>query len=229
MAMGWIAPEPDQPIRMLRGSRALATESAKHLLEALRSLDLTTPEAGYITLQSAFRGIGGREKPWGPVIAAGLNGKLPGELRLIETETAYMLAIHDAAARAVVMGGPDAQVPYIFPTLDYKEYGRDWLAPFEVEDYLNCTAQDVIWLRNRGHLTKLEHEKPRYCRSSVQKVGAMFMTSREAAARIGFRPQDIWNLLEANPQIKSLGQGFHDRITLEAALRLEAPKACWWN
>lgn len=229
MAMGWLAPEPDLAIRLLRGSGALANESATHLLEALQSLDEARAETGYISLQLAFRGVGGREKPWGPVIAAGINGKLPGSLRLIETETAYKLAIHDTTARAIVMGGPEAQMPYTFDPLQYGEYDRTWLAPFEVEEYLNCTAQDVVWLRNRGHLNKLEHEKPRYCRISVQKAGAMFMTSREAAMRLGIRPQDVWGLLDAYPDVKSIGQGFHDRPSLEYALRLEAPKPCWWN
>ena len=54
------------------------------------------------------------------------------------------------------------------------------------------------------------------------------MTSREAASRLGLLPKDIWQLLGAWPEVKSLGQGFHYRHELEAAVRDEAAKLTWW-
>lgn len=50
------------------------------------------------------------------------------------------------------MGGPNAPSPYAYNHHEYGKFGRDWLTPSETESYLNCTAQDVIWLKNRDHL-----------------------------------------------------------------------------
>lgn len=229
LASSWLIPEFDPMITFLKGDRALAPHSARRLLDELSWLREVDDEEGYIPLSAAFRGIGGREKPWLPVIAAGLDGKFPGGVGLLKTGDRQCLAVHEAAARAVIMGGPDFQVPYNFSRAKYGSYYRNWLTPSETEDYLNCTAQDVIWLRNRKHITKLEHEKPRYCRASVQKAGIEFMSTREAGSRLGAPPKDIWPIIETCQPSISIGQGFHHRVALEAMIKVEAPKACWWN
>lgn len=229
LSTGWLSPDAEPVARLVKGDRALAPETANELLHNLMALPSTQQGDGYISLSAAFRGIGGREKPWAPVITAALRGKFPGGLKLLSTERHACLAVHEATARAILMGGPNAPSPYAYNHHEYGKFGRDWLTPSETESYLNCTAQDVIWLKNRGHLIKLDHEKPRYCRLSVREVGLTFMTTREAAARLGIRPQDIWMLTEACDHATSIGQGFHHRELLEALVQAEAPKACWWN
>lgn len=229
LAAGWLAEEPDPAIRILRGDQSLAGTSANHLFELLKSLNEVQPNAGYISLDVAFTGVGGREKPWLPVLRGGLNGKLPGGLALLKGPKSYKIAVHEAGARALIMGGPDTSTPYIFDHQYYGIYDRSWLTLCEVERYLNCTAQDVSWLRRRGHITKFTEEKSRYCRASARQAGLKFMSTREAAARLAVSPKDIWMLLDAHPEVPSIGQGFHDREALEIVLKAEAPKSSWWS
>jgi hypothetical protein len=229
LASSWLIPEFDPVITYLKGDRALTPHSSNRLTDELSWLRKVHDEPGYIPLRAAFRGVGGREKPWSPVIAAGLDWKFPGGIGLLQKDNKQCLAVHEAAARAFIMGGPDFQAPYNFSANQYGGYYRDWLTPGETEEYLNCTAQDVIWLRNRGHIAMLEHEKPRYCRASVRNAGIAFMSTREAASRLGASPQDMWSIIEACPPSTSIGQGFHHRETLETIIKAEASKPCWWN
>ena len=229
LAVGWLSLEREASLRMLLGPHTLSGVSARALLDELGELDPADSEAGYIPLQAAFRGVGGREKPWAPVLIAAVRRKLPGGLRLITSGSRPCLAMHEAAARAVIMGGPDAKSPYRFDIREYGDFGRDWMAPSEVEAYLNCTAQDIAWLRRRGCLPLIESEKPRFGRECVEQVGRQFMTSQEAAARLGVLAKEVWELLETRPEIRSIGQGFHEREGLEAVLRAEAHNPVWWN
>lgn len=229
LAMGWISLENDSAVLMLRGADTLSGLSARDLIRELRGFDQNELSKGDVLLSAAFRGVGGREEPWGPVLIAAIRQKLPGGLRAVNLNGRTHLAVHEAAARAMIMGGPDAPSPYRFGVHQYGAFGRDWMVPGEVETYLNCTAQDVIWLRARKLLSKLEHETPRYGREEVEGIGLRFMTSREAASRLGLPPKDLWQLLESRPGVKSIGQGFHERDGLEAAVREEARKLTWWN
>lgn len=229
LSIGWLLPEKNPSIVMLRGTETLSGASARRLISELHRFERSEPCVGDILLSDALRGVGGREKPWAPIITAAITRRLPGGLRILKIEGRAHLAIHEATARAVIMGGPAAPSPYRFERHEYGVFGRDWMTPGEVETYLNCTAQDVIWLRARKLLSKVEHETPRYDRKEVEGIGLRFMTSREASSRLGLLPKDIWQLLEARPDVKSIGQGFHERDGLEAAVREEAGKLTWWN
>lgn len=229
LAAGWLAEEPDPAIQIIKGDRALAGASASHLFELLKSLNEVPANSGYISLDTAFTGVGGREKPWLPVLRGGFNGKLPGGIALLKGAKSYKIAVHEAGARALIMGGSDTCTPYVFDRQLYGIYDRSWLSLCEVERYLNCTAQDVSWLRRRGHITKFAEEKSRYCRASVREAGLKYISTREAAARLAVSPKDIWMLLEAHPEVLSIGQGFHDREALEIVLKAEVPKSSWWS
>ncbi|MBU2419156.1 MAG: hypothetical protein KKG14_10685 [Alphaproteobacteria bacterium] len=228
LSMGWLNPEQDLSVLMLRGASALSGASAQSLIDDLHAFDWGDPRAGFVPLSEAFRGVGGREKLWAPVLIAAIRQKLPGGLRVVKIVGRSHLAIHEAAARAMIMGGPSAPSPYRFDVESYGAFYRSWMTPGEVEAYLNCTAQDVAWLRERSILARIEHETPRYNRKEVEATGLRLMTSREAASRLGLLPKDIWQLLGAWPEVKSLGQGFHYRHELEAAVRDEAAKLTWW-
>ncbi|WP_293827038.1 hypothetical protein [uncultured Brevundimonas sp.] len=229
LSTGWLSPEEDQSVLMLRGAETLSGTSARRLISELHRFERSDPCVGDIPLSDALRGVGGREKPWAPIITAAIKGRLPGGLRILKIEGRSHLAVHGAAARAMIMGGPNAPSPYRFEPHEYGVFWRDWMTPGEVEAHLNCTAQDVSWLRARKLLSKLEHETPRYARKEVEGIGLRFMTSREAASRLGLPPKDIWQLLEARPEVKSIGQGFHERDGLETAVQEEAGKPTWWN
>ena len=229
LATGWLVPEQDPSVLMLRGANTLSGPSAHRLINDLHSFEWGDLSAGYIPLTDAFRGVGGREKPWAPVLIAAIRQKLPGGLRIAKIQGRSHLAIHEAAARAMIMGGPKAPSPYSFGADDYGAFRRDWMTPSEAEAYLNCTAQDVIWLRSRKLLSRIEHETSRYDRREVERLALRLMSSREAASRLGLLPKDVWRLLDARPQVKSIGQGFHHRDELEAAVCEEAAKLTWWN
>lgn len=229
LALGWLSLDSDPVVRLAYGPRSLRRDEAEAFVKALETLPVNEL-AGYASLSAIFRGVGGREKPWAPVLARGLEGSLPGGLRWIAAAGKLQLAMDERVARALIMGGPESRSPYRFERRQYGDQGRDWFEPHEVETYLNCTAQDVSWLRQRDYLKpEPRTERTRYLRDAVEALGRRFMSSREAAARLGALPKDLWLLLEAYGDVPSIGQGFHDRASLERLLRLEALNPTWWS
>lgn len=229
LALGWLSLDSDPVVRLAYGPRSLRRDGAEAFVKALETLPVNEL-AGYAPLSAIFRGVGGRDKPWAPVLTLGLKGSLPGGLRWIAAGNRSQLAMDERVARALIMGGPESRSPYRFERRQYGDQGRDWFEPHEVETYLNCTAQDVSWLRQRDYLKpEPRTERTRYLRDAVEALGRRFMSSREAAARLGALPKDLWLLLEAYGDVPSIGQGFHDRASLERLLRLEALNPTWWS
>lgn len=208
---------------LLYGESRLRADMADPVLERIKTVGRPRNSDGWISLTEAFMGVGGREKPWGPVLAAWLTGSLPGGLANKSAFAPPVLSIPAAVARSLVMGGPSATPWFSFELEHYGDLRRDWFSPGETVAYLNCSAVEISYLVERGHLRPLLGPgRTRYGRSEVEEFARVWMNTREAAARLDVPPRHVWRELEPYCIRRSLGRGFHKRDELEPIVELEA-------
>lgn len=193
-------------------------ESGEQLIEMVLAKAAVTGAEDHIPLRGVMMGIGGRPKPWGRIIQALLSDGVPGGLVRVGDQRLVDLAVHPITARLLIMGGPGGGQTYAFQPGDLAGWERPDMAPSEAEEYLNCTAQDVGWLRAGAYLTPISQlgSLTRYCRREVEAVGRQLITTREIAARKGMLPIHVWPELKTFSKGGSLGQGFYERDQIEA-------------
>lgn len=207
---------------LLYGDSRLRADMADPVLQRIYNLPLPPSDDGWISLTEAFMGVGGREKPWGPILAAWLKGSLPGGLTNDAVFGPRVLTISTAVARSLVMGGPSADPWFSFQPEHYGDLRRDWFSPGEAAAYLNCSAVEISILLEKGHLHPLGGQnRTRFARSEVEEFAQVWMNTREAAARLGVSPRHVWRELEPYAIQRSLGRGFHKRDELEPIVELE--------
>lgn len=222
VALGHLEVSHDPISAVLHGDRRFRIDTAEPLLQKLCNVPGCTDDGGWIALTEAFMGVGGREKPWGPVLGAWLAGTLPGGLADSAFFARPKLCVSDTVARSLVMGGPSVTPWFDFKPEQYGDLRRDWLSPGEAAVYLNCSAVEISFLLERSHLRPLPGEgRNRYDRSQVKEFACTWMNTREAAARLGVAPRDVWRELEPYCIQRSLGRGFHKREELEPIVELE--------
>lgn len=164
-------------------------------------------------------GVGGRAKPWLPIVSAALAGDIPGGFALSQGNRLDAIAIHPLIARRLVMGGPHAIGPFgVAPSLSSSESTQ--IGVGDAASYLNCTAQDISWLRARGHLESVAIPAARamYDRACVEMLGRTYISTREIAARIGLKAKDVWEGFDLIAEETTIGQGFHLRAAIEPKL-----------
>lgn len=212
---------------LLYGDRRLRTEMADPILQCIYNAPLPSTSDERIPLTEAFMGVGGREKPWGPVLAAWLRRQLPGGLTNDAVFGPPALSISATTARSLVMGGPLSASWLSFKPEQYGDLRRDWFSPGETAAYLNCSAVEISFLLESGYLHPLTgQDRTRYARSEVEEFARTWMNTREAAARLGVSPRHVWRELEPYCIRRSLGRGFHKRDELEPIVALEV-KTHW--
>lgn len=124
------------------------------------------------------------------------------------------------------MGGPKVSLPFGEPpslTSDtVTQMGAGGAA-----DYLNCTAQDISWLRARGYLRSISIPPARalYLRSDVEALGVTYITTREIAVRLGLKAKEVWEGFDFVANEATIGQGFHVRAAIETKFD-QMPRGC---
>ncbi|MFN3535937.1 MAG: helix-turn-helix domain-containing protein [Brevundimonas sp.] len=222
VALGHLEFCRDPVAALLYGEHQLRADMADQMLERILGLPLPSTADGWIALPDALMGVGGREKPWGPVLAAGLNGCLPGGLTNGAVLGTPVFMISTAVANSLVMGGPSASPWLSFEPDHYGDLRRDWFSPGETVSYLNCSAVEISYLIDKGRLHPLAREGlTRFARTEVEEFGRVWMNTREAAARLGVTPHRVWRELEPYRLEWSLGRGFHKRDELEPIVERE--------
>lgn len=217
MALNMLRPQPSKVSMFLRGDPRVCTEGVETLAHWLETLPVVAPSREWVSLSEAFMAVGGRDKPWGPVLKAVLLGELPCGLVLASSPyQGDVLSIARITARAFVAGGPASQSPLAFSYQTLGVGGPPLMTPGEVMDYLNCSAVEISWLRERGLLVPREWtSSTSYDRVGVEDFGRRWMSTREAAARLEVEPRGLWRVIEAYPIEPGLGRGFYSRSDLE--------------
>lgn len=228
LALGHLTPRDHEIGRSLYGERQVERAQAELLIDRLSDLRAPTENGQWLQLNHAFKGVGGREKPWAPIILDGLLGRLPGDLVRWMERGRLTFGMSRTTARALMMGGPESRAWYHYPRASYGKFLRDEFQPYEAAEYLNCSAVDLSWLIEQRCLLPIAEVEPRrFRRVDVESLGAVWMTGREAAMRLGMRASHVWHALERHDLTASLGRGFYLRERLEAAIAAELGKAAW--
>lgn len=221
IALGHMKECGDEDVTTLYGKRNFDFRTIEHLLREFRNWPVLTSQ-GIIPLEQVFMGVGAREKPWGPVLGAALNRTLPGCIANVGTYNEPSYGVTKLVATELIMGGSKAMPWFNFNQEDYGPLARDWYSPGEVGSYLNCSAVDVSFLREQGHLLpRADEHNRRYDRAEVHEFALKWMNTREAAARLGVSPRDVWRVLESYLLEAPLGRGFCERDELEPIVDLE--------
>lgn len=217
LGLGLLAETTSEAAKLVYRGLHIKRESAEALLNSLTAVMEAEPHDGCIPIREVMRGVGGRPKPWARLLLAALDRKLPGGLGGGPDSRFTDLTLHPVTARHLVMGGIEGGHPFAFQPGDLGEWERPEMASSEVEEFLNCTAEDVSWLRHRKYLEPLSAngEAARYAKGEVEALGRRMITTREIAARVGKPPAQLWPELQAFSAGGSLGQGFYDRGLIE--------------
>lgn len=222
LATGLLHLKEDLAVSHLFRDRQLERDSAYSLLNMRWPSFLDEQEeSNWVPLSRVMQGVGGREKPWARIIQAALNGDLPGGVRRTHLDTKLVEhCIHPITARRLIMGGPFARTPFDFQDGDLGEHWRPHLSPGETALHLNCTAQDITWLRSCKMLEPVNAKgRPtHYVRSDVEALGRELISTREIAARLGLKPVDVWQSLQNRASGGAFGQGFYERGLVEPIL-----------
>jgi hypothetical protein len=153
-------------------------------------------------------------------LQAALARELPGGLVFTGSyHERGTLSMARLSAREFVAGGPRYPSPLAFDYAAKASAAPPVMTPGEVVDYLNCSAVELSWLRERELLTPQKWISPtNYDRAEVQAFGSQWMSTREAAARLEVEPRGLWRLVETYPIEPGLGRGFYLRCELERVL-----------
>lgn len=224
LALNMLEPQPSALSMFLRGDRRVRTEGVEGMADWLAALPLVPPSREWVSLSEAFTAVGGREKPWATVLQAALARELPGGLVFTSSyHERGTLSMARLSAREFVAGGPRFQSPLAFDYAAKTSAAPPVMTPGEVVDYLNCSAVELPWLRERELLTPQKWISPtNYDRAEVEAFGSQWMSTREAAARLEVEPRGLWRLVETYPIEPGLGRGFYRRSELESVVQVIA-------
>lgn len=221
LALNILTPQPSALAIFLRGDRRVRAEGVEAIADWLAALPLVPPSREWVSLSDAFTAVGGREKPWGTVLAAAIAQELPGSL--VFTGSYYergTLSMARLSAREFVVDGARFHSPLAFDYATKASAAPPAMTPGEVMDYLNCSAVEISWLRERDLLVPQKWSSPsRYDRRSVEVFGRCWMSTREAAARLEVEARGLWRLIESHPIEPGLGRGFYRRSELESVVQ----------
>jgi hypothetical protein len=183
VSLGLLVLNDDPLVLAAHSEPQLQRAKALQLMEAVRSV-ARTPETGVkaTSLPDAFRAIGG-EKPWGTVIYAALERRLPGgllmdrgaELNFDNLALDDAVAIELAGGRLPLLTGIPTRADALGPEPDFTR--------IEVEHYLNCFPRDVSWLLDHGHLTRSSLTGAHIRRAEVARLAQAVISSREISWR----------------------------------------------
>jgi hypothetical protein len=217
LALEILQSQPSELSMFLRGDHRVSAQSVEAIADWLAALPLVSPSREWVSLNEAFTAVGGRDKPWATVIKAALSRELPGGLVFAGSfHERGTLSMARLAAREFVAGGPSSRSPLAFRYEASGSAAPPNMTPGEVMDYLNCSAVDISWLRERDLLAPRQWGSPTsYERIGVEAFGRQWMSTREAAARLEVETRGLWRLIESYPIEAGLGRGFYLRSDLE--------------
>lgn len=154
------------------------------LVRDLNAVGAVPPEGGRggseasLSMHMAMKVVGGREKPWGPVILAMLSGELPFELDLARNER-FMCRVRIAEANLPKLENMRFDQEH-FPAFRFETYinGRD------AEELLNIYPKVMQAAKQDKVIPKAENGL--YDRNVIQDLAKRFMSAAEILAKAGY-------------------------------------------
>lgn len=219
LALGAFKSVSDPVVDELLQGKQLERGAIARFLSGFIGLEVSSPDSGWISLSQVMTGVGGREKPWGKVLLAGMAGSLPGGFRRGSHSALKLgaLLIHPVTARELVMGDAGRAGRFSFSSRAYGEFGREQLTLSEVRSHLNYTVQEVRRMRDAGMINSItERGVPElYSRREVETIGSRYISTMEIAARMGVKVGSVWERIGSTDGRALFGQGLHSRADIE--------------
>lgn len=161
--------------------------SVDQLTACLVRSALREPSERMVPLRHAFLGLGAMDRPWGPVIAAAVNGILPGGFALLgDGPLASRMAITEELSNAMISSQLGGELGiYRFDTNLYPMPFREEMTGVEVHEYLNCLPRDVYDLERAGAFGREKRRAAGFPRHEVEAIGREVISFGEIAARTG--------------------------------------------
>ncbi len=187
VSLGLIGPCTDPVAQLLYQGFELDRVSVLGFVDRIAEV-LAPPLPDSVALEDVFYGIGGREKPWGAVLAAALAGHIPGGLGLdFDAKLRFeRLTIPRQFAWDLLAGRyPDflalpVRLPALGPTSDFSRV--------EAQRHLNCFPRDLDWLLSKRHLSARAYGRG-IGRCAVEALGRELISSREISWRWRISPE----------------------------------------
>lgn len=181
VSLGLIEPCTEPIVQLLYPGLELDRVSVLGFVDRISEV-LAPPLPDSVALEDVFNGIGGREKPWGAVLNAALDGHIPGGLGLDTAANLRFqrLTIPRQFAWELLAGRyPDfltipARRRVLGPRAD--------LSRLEAQRYLNCFPRDLAWLLAEGHLSTVSNGRT-VRRREIERLGRDLISSREISWR----------------------------------------------
>ncbi len=206
----------DPVVTALHGSVQLYRSSAERFADRLLAArHVSTLDIPVLPLEDVFHGVGAQEKPWGAVLSAGLERRIPlyCDNEFSDELQIRKLQISRALADEILAGErPDLRaVPN-----PYRGRCCDPMTRVEVESYLNCFPRDVSWLLAEGHLARVLWP------DEVAELGEAIISSREIIWRWRVSPA-FREAMEKRHGIKRVLGPFWSRPEVESFFNEELP------
>jgi hypothetical protein len=203
VSLGFLEPCTEPIVKLLYPGFQLDRTSVLRFVGQVAEV-LGPPLPDSIALEDVFSGVGGREKPWGKVLEAALDGRMPGGLG----------AEMDARLRFQRLTVPrqfaEELLAERYPNLleipaRSEIFGRlGDLSRIETQRYLNCSASDLAWLFTERYLFA-NPGRQSVPHAQVEAFGRDFISLREVSRRWRISNKAAEALLEKQGTVQTLG------------------------
>jgi hypothetical protein len=187
VSLGLIEPCTEPTVQLIYPGLQLDRISVLGFVDRIAEV-LAPPLPDSVALEDVFHGIGGREKPWGAILSAALNGHIPGGLG-VEADANIRfqrLTIPRQFAWELLAGRyPDLLT---LPARRRVLGSRAHFSRLEAQRYLNCFPRDLTWLLAEGHLSADANGRT-IRRREVERLGRDLISSREISWRWRVSPE----------------------------------------
>jgi len=181
VSLGLLEPCTEPIVQLLYPGFQLDRVSVLGFVDRLAEA-LAPPLPDSVALEDVFHGVGGGEKPWGPVIQAALDERIPGGLGIEPGERlqfqrltiSRQFAWEFLAGRYSDLLALPRRSKLLDPAADFSR--------IEAERYLNCFPRDLAWLISGRHISSYSNGQF-VGRAKVEKLARKLISAREISWR----------------------------------------------
>lgn len=144
-------------------------------------------EEGWVKLHLGLRGVGGVEKPWGPVLLGNIRGQLSDGLAMRQANfwDFSQLLISYRDLRRHVIGHANDPAKLRFDRNSYPVGISETFSRVQAGNYLNCYAREFYWLLQSGHFGDGMNGDGELPAAPIRAFGCEFISSIEIGVRLG--------------------------------------------
>ena len=209
VSLGTLDRNQEPIVRELYSAPQLYRNEAEQFAGRLHALcHLPRRSLSVLPLEDAFHGIGGQEKPWGPVLRAVLEREITLYFEYAPSDSLQIGKLQISQLLASELLARKRPELLDVSGLLVSEFIDGLMTRVEIESYLNCFPRDLSWLITEGHISTT----PRL--DEVAELGRNLISSREINWRWRNSPA-LGELLTRDHGIKRVVGPFWLRTAVE--------------